>query len=103
MSSHLLSEQAAHALENAVLLGVVRVVLAGDFEDGGERIGEGINPVTNALGDLCLPRTLAMIYSTRLANIVPRNDSFPTHMLVDQQDSNVLSVLCELLEMFLDL
>lgn len=51
-STSLLSKHAADTLEDTVLLGVVRVVFAGDFEDGGEGIGEGVYTVTNALCDL---------------------------------------------------
>jgi hypothetical protein len=48
----LLSKQAADTLENTVLLRVVRVVFAGDFEDSWERIGECVDDMADALCDL---------------------------------------------------
>lgn len=51
-STGLLSKQPAHALEDTVLLGVVGVILAGNFENGGEGVGEGVYTVTDAFCDL---------------------------------------------------
>lgn len=51
-SETLLAEESAHTLENAVLLRVVGMIFAGDFENGGEGVGEGVYAVANALGNL---------------------------------------------------
>lgn len=48
----LLAKQPPNTLQNAIFLGVVRVIFAGDFEDGGEGVGECVHAVTNALSDL---------------------------------------------------
>lgn len=52
LSSSLFSKQPAHTLEDTVLLWVVRVVFARDFENGREGVGERVYTVTNALCDL---------------------------------------------------
>lgn len=52
ISTRLLSKQSAHTFEDTVLFWVVRVVFAGDFEDGREGVSEGVYTVTNALRDL---------------------------------------------------
>lgn len=48
----LFSKQAANTLENAVLLWIVGVVFAGDFEYSRERIGECVDAVADAFCDL---------------------------------------------------
>jgi hypothetical protein len=48
----LLSKQSSHTLKDTVLLGVVWVVFAGDFENSREGVGEGIYAVADALCDL---------------------------------------------------
>jgi hypothetical protein len=70
----LFSKQAADTLENAVLLGIIGVILAGDFEDSGERIGECINTVTDALCDLWTTNMLVNVHTVALAEIASRND-----------------------------
>lgn len=52
MTSSLLSKQTSHPLQHAILIGIVRVVFAGDLEDRGERIAEGIDAIANTLCDL---------------------------------------------------
>ena len=47
-----LSEESSHTLEDAVFLRVIRVVFAGDFEEGREGVCEGIDAMADALGDL---------------------------------------------------
>jgi len=51
-SSNLLSKQLLDALHDAVLLGVVRVVLGGDFEERRECLGVGIDAAADLVGDL---------------------------------------------------
>ena len=48
----LLAKQPPHALEHTVFLRVVRVVFAGDLEDGGEGIGECVDAVPDSFCDL---------------------------------------------------
>jgi hypothetical protein len=50
------------------------VILAGDFEDGGERIGECIDAVTDALCDLWSTSMLVNVDTFVLAEIASRND-----------------------------
>jgi hypothetical protein len=50
--ANLLAKETTHTLENTVLLGIVRVVFAGDFEDGREWVGECIYVVADALCNL---------------------------------------------------
>lgn len=51
-SPNLFAKQPPHTLQYTVLLWVVGVVLAGDLENGGERVGERIDAVSDALRDL---------------------------------------------------
>lgn len=51
-STNLLAKETTYTLENTVLLGIVRVVFAGDLEDGGEWVGECIYGVADALCNL---------------------------------------------------
>jgi hypothetical protein len=51
-SASLLSKQSSHTLKDTVLLGVIWVVFAGDFENGREGVGEGVYAMADALGDL---------------------------------------------------
>jgi hypothetical protein len=92
-----LSEESSHTLEDTVLLGVIRVIFAGDFEDGREGVGEGIDAMADALSDLLNLRLDMMRQKILL------RDSRGTHVLVDQEDSNVLSLLREVLESLLNL
>lgn len=55
----LLSKQAADTLENTVLLRVVWVVFAGDFEDSWEGIGECVDAMADALCDLRFEATVS--------------------------------------------
>jgi hypothetical protein len=47
-----LAEQSSHTLQDTILLGIIGVVLAGDFEDSREGIGEGVYAMADALCDL---------------------------------------------------
>lgn len=50
--TRLLAKQTAHTLENTILLRVVWVVFAGNFENGGEGVGEGVYNVADAFRNL---------------------------------------------------
>lgn len=89
-----LAKQSSHTLQDTVLLGIIGVVFAGDFEDSGEGIGEGVYAMADALCDL-----LKGVRSHWLGT----PGTFMTNVLVDQKNSNVLSVLREVLESLLDL
>lgn len=47
-----LAKQSSYTLQDTVLLGIIGVVFAGDFEDSGEGIGEGVYAMADALCDL---------------------------------------------------
>ncbi len=47
-----LAKQPSHTLQDTVLLGIIGVVFAGDFEDSGEGIGEGVYAMADSLCDL---------------------------------------------------
>ena len=52
LSINLLAKEPAHTLQNTVLLRVVRVVFAGDLEDGGKWVGERVYRMADALCNL---------------------------------------------------
>lgn len=89
-----LAKQSSHPLEDTVLLGIIGVVFAGNFEDSGEGIREGVYAMADALCDL--------LRGVRSHSLVIPVD-FMTNVLVDQKNSNVLSLLCEVLESLLNL
>ncbi|KAB8648493.1 hypothetical protein FH972_026149 [Carpinus fangiana] len=62
------------------------VVLGGDFEQRGEGVGVGVDSVADALGDLGGRVVLAL----------------GTYVLIDQEDRNVLALLCEGVKGFFD-
>jgi len=51
-SSNLLSKQLLDALHDAVLFGVVRVILGGNLEERREGLGVGIDTAADLVGDL---------------------------------------------------
>jgi hypothetical protein len=73
---------ATKALQHTVLLGVVGVVLGGDLEQRGESGRVCLDAVSYALGDLGMS-------GYRLEH---RGREWTTHMLVDEQDGNVLAL-----------
>ena len=94
MTSDLLSKEPPYPSQHAVLLGVVGVVFAGDFEDGGESSRVGIDSVSDLVGNL---GGLRSVY-VRLVGApwATPGDSAPlTDMLVDQEDADVLALLGE--------
>lgn len=101
-SPPLFAEQLPHSLHDTVLLGVVRVVLGRNLEQAWESLVVLVDAGSYALGDLhvvlaCL-RPLFTGY-----RMVFRNHSIEaTYVLVDQHDRNVLPLLGELVECFLD-
>lgn len=48
----LLSKKPANTLQHTIFLGIVRVVLAWDFQEGGECGGVGVDAVSYSVGDL---------------------------------------------------
>lgn len=95
-----LSEHPTHTLEHTVLFWVVRVVFAGNLQHGRKRVREGIDTRPDSFGDLAsstVSISIRHIYSTYWTG-----KTRPTHMLVDQNDRNVLSLLGEVLECFFD-
>jgi hypothetical protein len=51
---YLLSKQTAHSSQHTVLLWVVRMIFAWNFENRGKGSGVGIDSVSYSVGDLCL-------------------------------------------------
>ena len=73
---HLLSEQPAHPLEYAVLLGVVRVVLGGDLEQRGEsgrvRLDAVPYPLSNLRPSLALRCIGVRVFGSRTCWLISR-------------------------------
>lgn len=98
----LFAEQLPHSLHDTVLLGVVRVVLGRNLEQAWECLVVLVDAGSYALGDLhAVLACLRPLFTDR--RMVFRNHSKEaTYVLVDQHDRNVLPLLGELVECFLD-
>lgn len=79
----LFAKQPAHSAQNTVLLGVVRVVLARNFENGRESSSVGIDSMSYAIGNLFFQSAYVLFAQGFLPAIA-------TDVLVDEDDANVL-------------
>lgn len=68
------------------------MVLAGDFEDSRERFLKAVYRISNLLCNLRTSNQSVALVKSREA-----------YMLIDQDNANVLSLLCEAVERLLDL
>lgn len=93
-SSPLFPKESSHPSQNAVLLGVVRVVLARDLEQRREGGRVRIDAVTDALRDLHTAISYQLSFHPRPLTAGPR----ATYVLVDQQDADVLPLRGEALK-----
>lgn len=94
MTSDLLSKEPPYPSQNTVLLGVVGVVFAGDFKNGGESSRVRIDSVSDLVGNL---GDFGSVY-VRLVGApweTPGDSAPLTDMLVDQDDADVLALLGE--------
>ena len=96
-NTDLLSKHPSHTLKHAVLVRIIRVVFTWDLQHGRKRVCEGIDTRPNSFGDLALSPIISIPIHEQ-----PRNKRSKTHMLVDKDDCNILSLLGEVLEGLLD-
>jgi len=97
----LLAEQLPHSLHDTVLLGIVRVVLGRNLEQAWESLVVLVDARPYALGDLHV--VLVTTSQSPTCRIVRLDRmAVATYVLVDQHDRNVLPVLGELVESFLN-
>jgi hypothetical protein len=96
----LLAKQPPDALQHTVLLGIVGVVLGGDLEQRGESGRVCLDAVSYPLGDLGHVRLQAR--ERERERTVWGDVCQATHMLVDEQDGNVLALRGEAVEGGLD-
>lgn len=82
ITTRLLAKQPTYSAENAILLGVVRVILARNLENRRESSGIGIDTMSYAVGNLSTSQHVSRYRFPSLAAV--------TDVLVDKDDADIL-------------
>lgn len=96
----LLPKHSPHPFKYTILLRIVWVVFTRNLQHSRKRVRKGIDTCPDSFGNLALSHRVSIIKSQHLDSSVMGKGA--THMLVDQDDSNILPLLGEAVECPLD-